>query len=802
MSHPTNTCLEFLRIYLKMGNNKLQTSNSRVTTQSEDRMRVLSEKIFFLMFLTACLGGCCYQIFLLSKPYFMYSTTSKVESQMNFYIQFPKLLLCMPFSHLSPVKKTNLTISQMFHLTPSVNETLLSCKLRFDHKNKMQSLRKQECFDYFDVGKFFTGLSICYKYHPRNDLFYSITNVANAMTHPLIIYTLSLTKTIRDVDTIHVTNYFGTSDKFPFLSRKFSRTILKFTRDNVICFRTKNDNFTLLPPPYDTQCSSKSIDCYSKCTSNLTASRLNRHPFTAATSEPLDLQPLSYSDLANPQITKTWNQIEYYCRSMCRSQPCFFTVTSTDVKHSYASVRESELLVVASVPFTAGFTVTSVPNLTGIEYISGLCSTVGTWFGFSIISVRPSKWPRIAKYFKIKITKCFSLLNKKLLVTLNLLYILVCLSGYLFQTYQVYDTYFAYKTTSVIERLLFDYVNYYRIPSLSMCFPVLEMIDRSNHKLLGVSATPKEARDQYEDELAKLTVKEMINLTMSPEELIDHCQFRNGSSVTYYSKQDCLRRLPFTKAVTGGHVCYIANPYKNDTYTPIHIMTSLIRQREVYNLFLNRSLMKIGYVIAVVFDYNSNEIKVPLISRNFGTRITLQDPSKNKTKNFNLLGNLWFVFSLLPAPYETKCHSSPEVYYCQRNCLLKKYRSINRVPFSEMCTTAENTNVLSLKDVRNETIKKFVEETEHYCEEKCSVSPWFYFVSFTNFYHWHHSKLENMMFTPITESSPGYSIQLVPFLTIIEFIQFLCNPIGIWFGFSVLSLHPTNIKTLYRHYFQ
>ena len=731
----------------------------------------------------------------------MYLTTTRVKSQMGFYTQFPRLLLCMPWSDLLPVKKTNLTISEIFHLTPAANETLLSCKLRLDHNNKMQSLRRQECFTYFHIRKFFTGLSICYKYHPRNDLFYSITNVANAMTHPLIIYMLSLTKTIRDVDTIHVTNYFGTSDTFPFLSRKFSGTIPRFKTDNVVRFRTKNDNFTLLPPPYDTQCSSRNTDCYSECTSNLTAFHLNRHPFTAATTESLNLQPLSYSDLANPLIAKEWNKIEYYCRSSCQFRSCFFTVTSTDLMYSYASQRESELLVIASVPFTAGFTVTSVPNLTGIEYISGLCSTVGTWFGFSIISVRPSKWSTIAMYLKIRIKKCFLvLMHKKSLVTLNLLYILLCLSGYLFQTHQVCSTYFSYKTSSVIESKVFDDVNYHKIPSLSMCFPVLEMIDRSNHELLGISATLKEARAHYEDELAKLTVKQMMNLTMSPEELLDHCHFRNGSSVTYYSKQDCLRRLPVTKAVTGGHVCYIANPYTNDTYNPIYIVTSLTSQKQVYNLFLNSNLMKIGYVIAVVFDYDSNEMKFPLMSRNFGTRIVLEDPSKNYTKNYNLLKNSWFSFVLLPDPYETRCDLSPNVYSCHQNCLFKKYRSINRVPFTEICTTAEDTKVLSLKDMRDETIKKFVEETEHYCEERCSRPPCTYLVSFTNIYQKHHPKIKKLMFTPITESSPGYNIKLVPFMTIIEFIQFLCNPIGLWFGFSVLSLHPVNMKSLYRHY--
>ena len=728
----------------------------------------------------------------------MYLTTTRVESYMDFYMRFPRLLLCMPFSDLFSANKTNLTISQIFHLTPSANETLLSCKLRFHDSNKMQSLKKQECFNYFHVGKFFTGLSVCYKYHPRNDLFYSTTNVANAMTHPLIIYMLSLTKAIRDVDTIHLVNYFGTSDAFPFLSRKFPGTILRFKTDNILFFRTKKDNFTLLQPPYDTQCSTRNNDCYSECTSNLTASRLNRHPYTAATSKPLDLQPLSYSDLANPEIAKKWNRIDYHCRSMCQFQSCFFTVTSTDVKHSYTSEKESELLVIASVPFTAGFTVTSVPNLTGIEYFSGLCSTVGTWFGFSIISVRPSKWRRIAKYLKIKIKKCFSVFTfEKLLVTLDLLYMLLCLSGCFFQTYQVCDTYFAYKTTSIVESKPLDSVNYYRIPSLSLCFPVLEMIDRSNHKLLGISATMKEARKHYEDELAKLTVKQLMNLTMSSEELLHRCQFRNGSLLTYYSKQDCLRRLPFTKAVTGGHVCYIANPYINDTYNPIYVVTSLTSQRQIYNLFLNSSLIKVGYLIAVVFDYSSNETKLPLVSRNFGTRISLQIPFKNYSKNYNLLGNLRFSLFLLPAPYETNCDLSPDIYSCQRNCLFKQYRSINRVPFTEICTTAEDMKILSLKDMRNETVKSFVKETEHYCEERCSRPPCSYLVSFTNIYHKHHPLIKNIMFTPITESSPGYNIKLVPSMTTIEFIQFLCNPIGIWFGFSVLSLHPVNMKSWY-----
>ena len=255
-------------------------------------MQLLSLQFFFLIFLAACLGGCSYQVIVLSREYFNYITSSKVDSQMEFQHEFPGIVICTPFNKLSHTNYSDITISEMFDLTPNAADTLLSCKLRLHRDNTMRTFDHDQCLNYFHPMKYYTAGSICYQYNPRSDLNYSISNVANAMTHPLVVYVLYLSKELREVEKLQIFAFLFPPRLFPQVSRKFSGTIMRFTVDNTILIRTKVDNYTLLPAPYDTKCDNRRLSSYLDCLNELTVRHLNRFSYTEATAKPLHLIPL------------------------------------------------------------------------------------------------------------------------------------------------------------------------------------------------------------------------------------------------------------------------------------------------------------------------------------------------------------------------------------------------------------------------------------------------------------------------------------------------------------------------------
>ena len=804
------SCFETLNKVLKLDvQEQLQLFHQHLLQNSLEfykMLRILSSKILFLIFLTTCLGGCSYQIFLLSKQYFTYMTSSRVESPMRFKQKFSGFMICVPFNELSHVDSKNLTIAQMLNFTPPAEDILLSCKFRLKHNNKMQIFDRENCLKYFDVEKYCFGISICYQYNPKRDLSFTITNVANAMTHPLIVYILTLSKEIMNASSLSVAAHLINTLNFPTNSMKFLETIKKFSVDNIVFFRTTRDDYHLLPPPYDTQCSDFSdsnqngLGCYASCIQSSSITHLNRFPLAQATTKPLNLLPLTYSDLNENSTAKLWNNIDNECKYKCRFPSCAFSITSTDIKQSYVANTKDVLMVIASVPYAADFGMIAVASLPGIEYFSGLCSTVGTWFGFSIISMRPEKLHQATRHLKFSWRHILKP-KRKLQKYVNFLYILGCFVGYMLHTYQVCNAYFSYSTISKVERVEAKDASYYNLPSLSLCFPVLDVIQRSKYQEFGIMATSEEGRAMYEEELSKLTVRHLLKLTPDPIDVVASCDFRQDFSMLNFEKEHCIQRLNIIKGISGGHVCYIATPATNDTYVFKNVMTSLTNQKQIYNLHLNPRVNKAQYVIAVAYDYEHIHSRLPSISRNYGSRIALFDKSKEKQDNYVSVLNKWIEIRRLPSPYDTNCVSSTNAYSCFRECLFKEYKNISRVPFSEIVTNP-NTDfkILSLKDMRNETMKKIVKETEHYCEDKCSHKPCFQSVTFTDNHHFHHFSIKTVMFTLMSEGSPTYEITSNPFMTTTEFIQFLCNPIGIWFGFSIISLHPKNLKNFYKQY--
>ena len=779
-------------------------------------MEILSSKILFLSFLMACVGGCSYQIIVLSRQYFKYTTSSRVETLVQYEHFLPGVTLCAPFNQLTTTNETQLTISKMVNLTLSAEETIESCRLRLSHDYVMTKFNKNVCLQYFGVSKHFSGKSICYQYTLRENLQYSITNVANALINPLIIYILTLRNELRKAKEVQLIAFFPllhSTSTFPIDSRKFGETINLLDSDNVLHFRTKKDNYTFLPAPYDTQCNDAYMHCIPRCITKLTIKHYRKFPFMGVTQQHLDIEPLNYSDI-HQDNGKTWIKIQDQCKRQCLYIPCSQLLVSTNTIVS-SNKWNKGMILLASVPYTAEFTFATIPTLSGIEYFSGLCSTIGTWFGFSVISMRQSisRLIILTLMKNVKTKSCkFPISGKtiRLSSVINLLFAAACIIGCLAQTIEICNTYFAYRTYSTVFLRDTSY-HRYRIPSLSLCFPVRGMINVFRYQNYSINQRPAitPANIAYHQNIADLSVKEIFHQTPDPIDILDFCQFRNESLgfLSHYPKNLCLERLTITKGVTGSHICYITNPMDDDdTYVMKDASYSLRSSKEIYNIFLKMDVKQAIYATAAVFTYETPHFKLPSLSRNFGAQLSLFDTTIENNNFF--MKNSWVAYRFMPFPYDTNCdnsslesYESVETYTCFRRCLLKKYKEIDRVPFSEIVTNPNNTlKSLGLKDMENETVKKFVEKTEQFCQNQCTRNPCFLFYTFTSISKHSHENLKSILISLITSSYISLDITFTPVMTIVEFIQFLCNPVTIWLGFSIISLHPKRLKYFYQRY--
>lgn len=85
-----------------------------------------------------------------------------------------------------------------------------------------------------------------------------------------------------------------------------------------------------------------------------------------------------------------------------------------------------------------------------------------------------------------------------------------CVIGFLFQSMEVCQMYFGYKTRTSIE--LKVPVNL-SVPSLSLCFRYVDVLNRTNHAKYGLNPHPPRAGHPQWNETHLLTIKQIFDVT-------------------------------------------------------------------------------------------------------------------------------------------------------------------------------------------------------------------------------------------------------------------------------------------------
>ena len=389
-------------------------------------------------------------------------------------------------------------------------------------------------------------------------------------------------------------------------------------------------------------------------------------------------------------------------------------------------------------------------------------------------------------------------LNKMCLQKLlSLIFLSLCVGGFVFQLYQVSDLYFKFLTSSKAE---FQVQEMEKYQTIYFCPRYSDLLNRSRNLEHGLLPQKPKNTEEYLHELSVLTIKQIMDLTPSLDNLIATCMIRDQfSRFNFYDAVGCKHIFKISKFVNGERVCYSLSPNVTTRYSVGDAASSGIHTRIAYQLKILQNLADTIYLVFISEYSHSKQIDGPLNSRIFAS--AEYNANTLKLSNFFVSGAS-FKIRRLPAPYDTQCKPGHDRQRCYENCLRHSFQQINRVTESGFHKDSLQYKMFNSLDHRNSSLWNLALKWYRNCQGSCklsiecrtsfSITAVRVFDSFGGA----HFALSSMI-----PNSPHTSLYAVPFLTLVEYIVQVGSCIGVWFGLSVLSFNPTkfNVMALFTH---
>ena len=379
---------------------------------------------FNIFFRLLCFVGFVYQVIEISQEFFAYRTTSKIILRVDNKIIDPSIIFCTRctdildrsnYQHYGIYAKSNfnytevlsdvskLTIKDIFDLTPAPEHVMIGCQIR-KNAYDVNSYSQDECYSLFHVTKYIEGMFVCYQFSTTitNSKFRCDEAARSYFSHNEL-YGISLQKLFLLSNSIKVISFipkgFNNSImNMPFTSRRFYVMKLRYNEQH---FSTSNENYlyisgdlyniTRLEKPYDTKCIEieENVDfiCRRRC--NIDAFKEhNIFPPNEFTMNPLPIKTLNPKTLKNETLLQNVKLRNEECVAQCTGNLCrdWYTVTNLE---TLPLLRINTLSIVSRCSTRPTVFIQYLPRITFMEFILFISSSLGIWFGVSIISVNP-----------------------------------------------------------------------------------------------------------------------------------------------------------------------------------------------------------------------------------------------------------------------------------------------------------------------------------------------------------------------------------------------------------------------------
>lgn len=752
-----------------------------------------ASRALFLTYLIVCIAGCLYQIIPHVMTYFNYRTSTKIDSSISDSVRYPGMVACFPFRSLiqdPTIDLDNLTIRQIFQLSPEPVDALHSC--RFDSESRKRSTCNQsECVQYFSIFRHFMCDSVCYQFHPKKKLglFYSVSRIANALKDSHRVYDLYLSEELNVRSFIYIFAYvvptefqdaYEEGPLYPYLSDKYAENVAHYTDGiNKIILRTQDTEYRMLPLPYDTACKTREQTYYYACMETEMEAKIRRFPASSSTSNHLDIKPISIKDMHNTTVSTVVNAAHDKCLKGLADVWCHSILTATNAD-SYKSFNQPRLRITISVPLQPTIEVTYYKLMTLVDMIYYVSGCIAFWFGLSFMSLNPGKLP-------LKRRLCCRFVSLRLI--LSSLFIACCIFGFLYHSHIAAWDYFRYQTNAEIELKFNDTLRY---PSLKVCLRY--------HYLPNGKITYVKSKSSKSITTNTLTLENLFEMTPTGREAVSSCTVRDSSSATLaiVSKEVCLREFTIRKAFMGQNVCYLIVPRRGLYYSVDKVAASLTHSKEIYGVKLNNTFDHTDLITVTIFQSPEDLLyKIPVYDRFYSKRFSFRASSEKEVHGRNLLRvySKGHHYLRLPPPFVPSCNVSKTANICYRNCIIEKVKPLGFVPYSQLLFEPIKTKILSSQDMdKNKSIPNFVNEASLRCREQCVRQPCDLLVTFTEGEDFHFRGMKSTVLQLFLPIGPEIVITSVPWMTFTDFLLYLSNCLGIWFGLSVMSFYPSNLS--------
>ena len=760
--------------------------------------------------LILCLLTC--NLAYLTSNYLKYETDTNVGPYFPVRLNATKLSLCFSISSLLDrsshgysfvidrnIKYINWTFDEVFRRMPSASSTLDSCKYRdFDLDILREEKDGKKCAQLFKVIRYRMQRYICYRFTFPLEQQYSYNALVNSLYNPRELYHLSVAQPLSDQYILYPLLHFS---EFPNDDRVFngeayheSGSLFQLSYDLVESFS--------LPSPYDTHCAPHSkFICYQKCMADVQR-RLGYSPDSDLTMEnssasSLRLMPLEVN--AEPN--------RFFCYKKCPRETCTLFLINTHFNEA-KNFNEKLLLVVETVNrFITK--ILYLPKFPLIDYITQVGAVVSIWTGISVITLSRLIHPRrkvALKTFYLAAKTHFttvrlilstrqshslrndalSLEKRRLVTKLKRRFIL----AYLFrvsllpvlswQLFNVVHHYFLFQTTSKFTYILDPPVH---IPTLGFCFKYNDILE-----IHGVEPTEENYHKLFlarDSTLFNMTPKQLLDSNAATDELIDGCYLRHWKSrfkwFHYRNGSQCLQHFSVEKFFSNNKLCYKMQirKWREETYQS-DIKLLLTNPNIIYAIILSSKvhLPEKLYVFTKFFDTS--------LSFEFPVRVYTSDMQNNIIS----LSNQVYVFSMLPAPYDTYCDEAWGREKCLEACTSKALSRYNRISYGSTENRTLDMRFLSYSDLLNDSVNEMWRRAEVLCDKKCWQSSCRVILTTTFVQNRFPVKGLRNIFAVGLPSHPIVRMKAVPVMKSYQLVYEILCCFSFWLGLSFVDLTP------------
>ena len=379
---------------------------------------------------------------------------------------------------------------------------------------------------------------------------------------------------------------------------------------------------------------------------------------------------------------------------------------------------------------------------------------------------------------------------------LSTVFKLVCLLGFFYQITQISLQYFAFKTST---KITFERDNKFIDPSIIFCTRYTDIIDRTNYQKYGIQPRRTYNFNETYFDMKKLTMKDIFDLTPDPNEVIMGCEYReNDYGVKTLTRSQCYSKFHVVKYYEGTFICYLFRTKIEDSkFRYEETALSYDSFNELYMLNLHPRFLSSNAIKVISFipgGGNASVFNIPFISRRyyvFQLRYGHDPPETSKMNYLQVSGDIYSI-KRLKKPHDTNCVENSEEAEspCRRRCNIASFKKHGLYPPNEFITEPRNIKPFNIFTLENATILRDVKTSNDNCMRKCSKNACKTWYSVSNLQTLPLLYNNTLSVVSLCSNRPNVVIIHFPRISFMDLILYSSSSLGLWFGFSVLSMNP------------